>query len=85
MTRTLSQELGEFGINVNAVSPGFIRFTRPKTVLTVEEAAKWEAQAVNSQSLRQLGQPEHIAAAVAFLASPDADHVTGQVLSVDGG
>jgi NAD(P)-dependent dehydrogenase (short-subunit alcohol dehydrogenase family) len=85
LTRTFALELGAAGIRVNAVVPGFIRFTRPKTVLTAEEVAMYEKQAVASQALHRLGQPEDIAAAVAFLVSPDAAQITGQTLTIDGG
>ena len=85
ITRTLALELGDLGINVNAVAPGFTRFTRPKPVLTAEQVTEWEQRAVASQAIHRLGQPEDVANAVAFLVSPDADHITGEVLGVTGG
>ncbi|CAM3262219.1 3-oxoacyl-ACP reductase FabG [Nocardioides dubius] len=86
-TRTLGIELGPFGINVNAVAPGFIA-----TEMTDATAARLnmdveEFRALNAQSnpVRRVGFPADIAAAVAFLASDEASYITGQTLYVDGG
>lgn len=79
-TKSLAKEVGSRGITVNAVAPGFIE-TRLTDVLsdTLKEAAKSQIP------LGRLGQPEDVAAAVAFLVSPGARYITGHVLSVDGG
>lgn len=83
LTRDLAGELGPDGIRVNAVSPGLTATAR------VVAQAK-ERNLVNDSDkeripLRRLGKPEDIANAVVFLASDEADFITGQVLSVCGG
>ncbi|MXZ62177.1 MAG: SDR family oxidoreductase [Chloroflexi bacterium] len=79
-TKVLAHELGPHGIRVNAIAPG--------TTLTewVERnlGDTLDASAA-SVPLRRLGQPEDVANAIAFLASDEARHITGQVLSVSGG
>jgi len=76
-TKALAQEVGRQGITVNALAPGFIR-----TDMTAD---------LNEKELRALipvkrfGLPEEVAYAAAFLASPEAAYITGQVLSVNGG
>lgn len=80
MTRALARELGSRNITVNCVAPGFIA--------TDMTAALPEAQhqaLLASIPLGQLGKPEDIAHAVAYLASPEAGYVTGQELHVNGG
>ena len=80
LTRSLAREVGSRGITVNAVAPGFI--ATDMTAELGEEATK----ALTSQvPLGRLGMPEDIAHAVAFLASPEAGYITGQVLHVNGG
>ncbi|GBC70622.1 3-oxoacyl-[acyl-carrier-protein] reductase [Candidatus Calditenuaceae archaeon HR02] len=84
LTKRLAFELGEYGITVNAVAPGFT-----KTDMTMNRPAE-ELQAAIRQlesitSLRRVGEPEDIAEVVAFLASDRAGFITGQVISVDGG
>lgn len=80
LTKSLAQEIASRSITVNAVSPGFIE-TDMTHVLTPEQKEKIMA----SIPLKRLGQPEDIAAAVAFLASDAASYITGHVLSVNGG
>ncbi len=80
MTRALARELGSRGITVNCVAPGFI--ATDMTAALGEE----QQQALAAQiPLGRLGQPADIAAAVAYLASPEAGYVTGQELHVNGG
>ncbi len=84
LTKRLAFELGEYGITVNAVAPGFT-----KTDMTMNRPAE-ELQAAirhleSITSLRRVGEPEDIAEVVAFLASDRAGFITGQVISVDGG
>jgi len=85
LTRQLSKELGQFGITVNSVAPGFV-LSNPATVVQFDsygEAGK--AAMVQGISMRRLGTVEDITNGVLFMASPFASYVTGQVLSVDGG
>ncbi|KRF17990.1 3-oxoacyl-ACP reductase [Nocardioides sp. Soil797] len=86
-TRTLGIELGPFGINANAIAPGFIATemtdaTAARLKMDVEEFRKLNAEA---NPVRRVGFPEDIAAAAAFLASDEASYITGQTLYVDGG
>ncbi|WP_405498172.1 3-oxoacyl-ACP reductase FabG [Nocardia sp. NBC_00511] len=87
LTRTLAMELGPFGINVNAVAPGFI-----VTEMTDATAARvgvppeqFRADAAKITPLRRVGEPADIANVVSFLASDNASFVTGQTIYVDGG
>jgi 3-oxoacyl-[acyl-carrier protein] reductase len=84
-TRQTARELGQYGIRVNSIAPGFLR-SNPAS------EAQWQAMGeagqralVESIALRRLGQPEDIARAVRFFASDDASWITGQTISVDGG
>ena len=86
-TRTLALELGKFGVNVNAIAPGFIATemtddTARRLKLDVEEFRKLNAEA---NPVKRVGYPEDIAAAAAFLCSDEASYITGQTLYVDGG
>jgi 3-oxoacyl-[acyl-carrier protein] reductase len=86
-TRTLALELGKFGVNVNAIAPGFIATemtddTARRLNLDVEEFRKMNAEA---NPVKRVGFPEDIAAAAAFLCSDEASYITGQTLYVDGG
>jgi 3-oxoacyl-[acyl-carrier protein] reductase len=80
LTKTLARELASRGITVNAVAPGLIE-TDMTTVLS-DEIRQAILQKV---PMGKLGEPDDIAAAVAYLASAEAKYITGQVLTVDGG
>jgi len=79
-TKSLARELASRNITVNAVAPGFIA-TDMTVGLTDEIKKRIQAQI----PLGKTGQPEDIANAIAFLASVEANYITGQVLCVDGG
>jgi 3-oxoacyl-[acyl-carrier protein] reductase len=80
LTKSLARELASRNITVNAVAPGFI--TTDMTAGLSEEIKK----TIHSKiPLGRTGTPEEIGNAVAFLASAEANYITGQVLCVDGG
>jgi 3-oxoacyl-[acyl-carrier protein] reductase len=80
MTRALARELGSRGITVNCVAPGFI-----ETDMTAALPEEQQKALLGQIPLGHLGKPADIAHAVAFLASPQANYVTGQELHVNGG
>ncbi len=87
LTRTLALELGRFGVTANAVAPGFIA-----TAMTEATAARmglsfedFQHRVAESVALQRVGEPEDVAAVIAFLASDDASYVSGQTVYVDGG
>jgi 3-oxoacyl-[acyl-carrier protein] reductase len=85
LVRQLAHELGPFGITANAVAPGFLR-TSPDYERQWQAYGEEKQQAILRQiARRRLGEPDDIANAVLFLASDQADWITGQVLSVNGG
>lgn len=79
-TFSLAQEYGNRGITANVVAPGFIQSDMTAS-LSPEQSAKIQA----GIAVGRLGTPEDVAAVVAFLASPQAGYISGQVLKVDGG
>jgi 3-oxoacyl-[acyl-carrier protein] reductase len=86
-TRTLAIELGPFGINVNAIAPGFIVTEMTDATARRLKLEPEELQRLNAENtpVRRVGQPADIAAAAAFLCSDEASYITGQTLYVDGG
>ena len=79
-TKSLAREVASRGITVNAVAPGLI-----ETDMTSVLSDEIRKNILSKIPLNALGQPDDIASAVAFLASPEAKYITGQVLCVDGG
>jgi len=80
LTRTVAKELAGRNITVNAVAPGFIA-----TEMTAALSEEIVAEVKKRIPLGRMGQPQDVADAVLFLASPAADFITGHVLTVDGG
>ena len=88
VTKTLARELGGFGINVNAVAPGFVetRLTQARQAGdTYGIPDQMREMAKGLIALGRLGLPEDIAAVHAFLASPDSDFISGVTIPVTGG
>jgi len=87
LTATLAIELGPFGVTVNAVAPGYIATamtdaTARRIGLDPEELKKAAAE---QTPVRRVGEPEDIAATVAFLAADESSFITGQTIQVNGG
>ena len=82
MMRNLAVELGPLGITINNVAPGAINTPINKSL--IEDKAKLNAVLQNIP-LGRLGEPNDVASLVAFLASPDANYITGSTFFVDGG
>ena len=82
LMRNLAIELAPFGITINNVAPGAIETPINTELLNDPDQLKALLQNI---PLKRLGKPEEVAAVVAFLASPDADYVTGSTICVDGG
>lgn len=88
LTQTLALEIGEHGVRVNAVAPGLIVETRMREESEVHRRAMGLSTAEDRAKtipLRRAGLPRDIANAVAFLASDEADYITGETISVTGG
>ncbi len=79
-TKSMARELASRNITVNAVAPGFIQ-----TDMTNKLSDEQRAKLTHNIPLGRLGTPEDVAKVVAFLCSDDAEYITGQVITVDGG
>ena len=82
LTEALALELAPYGINVNAIGPGVIETPMTQDILADEAGKKGMLMRIPKG---RLGQPKDVASAVVFLASDEADYITGVTLFVDGG
>ena len=82
LTRNLAAEWADNNIRVNAVAPWYIETPLARTVLQNDS---YREEVLNRTPMKRVGQPEEVAAAVAFLCMPAAAYITGQCLAVDGG
>lgn len=80
LSMSVAKELGSRGITCNAVAPGFI-----ESDMTAKLPPEFKEEAIKRAPAGRLGEGEDVAAAVLFLASPEAGYITGQTLTVDGG
>jgi 2-hydroxycyclohexanecarboxyl-CoA dehydrogenase len=85
-TKTIARENARFGVTANAIAPGPIETPLLMAATQLGDIGRRIIETMKGQTqLRRLGQPEEVAAAVAFLASDDASYVTGETLGVSGG
>ena len=82
-TRSVAREMGEYGINVNAVAPGYTLSMDDEDV--DDNVRATDLRSINSRSMPRSQQPEDLVGTVIFLCSSDSDFITGQTLAVDGG
>ncbi len=80
LTKSVAKEFGARGIRANAIAPGFIA-----TEMTDQLTPEVREAYLKAIPLNYLGRPEDVAKVCSFLASPDGDYITGQVIQVDGG
>jgi NAD(P)-dependent dehydrogenase (short-subunit alcohol dehydrogenase family) len=78
----MALELAPHGINVNAIAPGIIETAMTSEDLSIPEVRE---EALAMLPLKKIGTPEDVARVAAFLASGDADYLSGSVITVDGG
>ena len=81
LTRSLSRQVGERSIRVNALAPGIIETKMTEDLI----ASRGREKSLASIPLKRFGTPEDVVGPIAFLLSDDAAYVTGQVLNIDGG
>jgi 3-oxoacyl-[acyl-carrier protein] reductase len=85
LTRQLAHELGQYGITVNSVAPGFLRSNPASERQWQSYGEEGQQRMIERIAMRRLGRVEDIADAALFLVSDRAGWITGQTLSVDGG
>jgi 2-hydroxycyclohexanecarboxyl-CoA dehydrogenase len=86
-TRAVAREAARYGVRVNAVAPGPIETPLLNSAAEIygEIGARLKQGMIDATVLGRIGEPEEVAAAIAFLAGPDASYVTGQTVNVSGG
>jgi 2-hydroxycyclohexanecarboxyl-CoA dehydrogenase len=85
-TKALAKESARFGVRVNAVAPGPIDTQMVRGAEVLGEIGERMVQGmIDSTAMKRLGEPDEVAAAIAYLASGEADYVTGETLGVSGG
>jgi len=82
LTKAVARELGRHGVTANAVAPGLTDTQSLRELETFDQIAE---RAIRANSVKRLGQPSDVAAAVLYLASPQAGFITGEVIHVSGG
>lgn len=82
LTKSVAKELGRHGVTANAIAPGLIDTASLRELATYDRIAE---HAIRDNSIKRIGAPDDVAAAVLFLASPQAGFVTGEVIHVSGG
>lgn len=85
LARSWANELKDQGVRVNTVAPGSIDTTAVEKIVGIEEGAAFKAELAKGVPIGRLGLPEEVAAAVAFLASPDSSFIYGANIDIDGG
>lgn len=87
LTKAIARESARFGVRCNAVAPGPIEtpLLNSAPELLGEIGARLKQGMIDATVMRRIGEPDEVAAAIAFLASDDASYVTGQTLNVSGG
>ena len=82
LTKSVAKELGRHGVTANAIAPGLIETASLRELATFDQIAE---RAIRDNSIKRIGQPGDVAAAVLYLASPQAGFITGEVIHVSGG
>ena len=82
LTRTLAVEWAEYGIRVNAISPGYVN---TPLVANAQAAGFLDPSLVDMHAMKRFADPDEIASGVKFLLSNDASFITGEILMIDGG
>jgi len=82
LTKSVAKELGRHGVTANAIAPGLIETASLRELATFDQIAE---RAIRDNSIKRIGQPDDVAAAVLYLASPQAGFITGEVIHVSGG
>ncbi len=85
-TKALARESARYGVRVNAVAPGPIDTQMVRSAAVLGEIGERMVQGmIDSTVMKRLGEPDEVAAAIAWLASDDASFVTGETVGVSGG